>query len=29
VRNAELIARRPPYARLAAKAYAAPDAVAR
>ena len=29
VRNAELIARRPPYARLAAKAYAAPEGVAR
>jgi glycosyltransferase involved in cell wall biosynthesis len=29
VRNAALIARRQPYARLAAKAYAAPDAVAR
>ena len=29
VRNAALIDRRPPYARLAAKAYATPDAVAR
>jgi len=29
VRNAALVARRPPYARLAAKTYAAPEAVAR